>query len=99
MTEGMDPYNYENNWATFSEVVHRLYDASIFAENIAYILLLLCVVDLGLSFLYVVHRSKTGHTIIMSVTGGFAVVLTALALGRFGRTEAIYTSFYNDLPQ
>lgn len=53
------------------------------------------MIDLGLSFLYVANQSKTGHTIVMSVTGGVTIILAALEGARFGKSETIYTDYFN----
>jgi hypothetical protein len=82
-------------WTALEEVMFRSADVSAFCENISYIFLLLCMVDLGLSFLYVASQSKTGHTIVMFVTGGVAIILAALEAARLGKNETIYTDLFN----
>jgi hypothetical protein len=66
-------------------------------EYIGNIFLLLCLVDLGLSFLYVWNRDRTGHSIVRIVTAGLGVVLFALAIGHFGKLEGVRTEYYNSI--
>jgi hypothetical protein len=64
-------------------------------ENLGNIFLLYCTVDLGLSFLYISNNHQKGHNIIRGMTTGLGVVLFALAVGYFGKIEALLTNYYN----
>lgn len=48
--------------------------------------------DLGLSFLYVWNRSRSGHTIIVGATAFLALALTGIAFASFGEFEHFYTT-------
>jgi hypothetical protein len=70
---------------------------SFLFENVGNIILLYCIVDLGLSFLYISDRRLKGQNIIRAMTAGLGVVLFALTLGYVGKIEALRTDFYNAL--
>jgi hypothetical protein len=61
---------------TFWTVDHiqiRIYDVSSLFEDIGNIFLLYCIVDLGLSFIYVSNRHPKGHHTIRGLTAGLCV--------------------------
>jgi hypothetical protein len=64
-------------------------------ENLGNIFLFLCVVDLGLSFLYVWNRHRNSHNRIRGMAGCLCVILFTLAITHFTKIEAFRTEFYN----
>lgn len=70
---------------------------SFLFENLGNTFLLYCLVDLGLSFLYVSDLRPKGSNIIRAMTAGLGVLLFALTLGYLGKIEALRTDFYNAL--
>ncbi|PMD29427.1 hypothetical protein L207DRAFT_445482 [Hyaloscypha variabilis F] len=85
----------DGNWLPLDQVETRLFDVSNLIENVGHIFILFCLVDLGLSFLYVLNRNPKGHSIIRAVIAGLGVVLFALTVAYFGKTEALRTDYYN----
>jgi len=86
----------DGNWLPLDQVETRLFDVSNLIENVGHIFILFCLVDLGLSFLYVLNRNPKGHNIIIrAVIAGLGVVLFALTVAYFGKTEALRTDYYN----
>jgi hypothetical protein len=51
------------------------------------IFLLLCIVDLGLSFLYIWNRDRKGHSIVLGVTALLGFALFAIAVAQFAEFE------------
>jgi hypothetical protein len=96
--ESIDQFDDPWTFLSWDQVLTRLFDFRTLFEDIAYIFVLLCLVDLGLSFLYFGNsRSKpAAHRIIFLTTAGIAGVLAVLAIARFGKSEALLTSYYND---
>ena len=91
-------YNYyddDGNYLTLEQIQDRIADVGNLIESFGQVFLLFCLVELGLSFLYVLNRSQTGHNIIRGVVAGLGVVLLALALAYFGKQETLYTDYYN----
>lgn len=95
--ESIGSYDSQDSFLTYDQIANRLSDISILFKDIAYVFLLLCMVDLGLSFLYASTRSKKGHNMAIILTGAIALVLSALAIGRLGKMESVWTSYYNDV--
>ncbi|KAE9367216.1 hypothetical protein N431DRAFT_385443 [Stipitochalara longipes BDJ] len=85
----------DSNYFTLDKIETRLFDVSSLFENFGHIFILLCLVDLGLSFLHVLNHSPKGHNIIRGVVAGFGVALFALAVAYFGKIEALRTDYYN----
>jgi hypothetical protein len=90
-----DIYTCDNTYWVLDEIQSRLFDVSWFIESIGNIVLAICIVDLGLSFLYVWNRHRKGHNIILGVTAGLCVLLFALSIGEFAKKEAWRTNYYN----
>jgi hypothetical protein len=90
-----DIYTCDSTYWILDEVRLRLFDVNWFFESIGNIVLAICIVDLGLSFLYVWNRHRKGHNIILGVTAGLGVVLFALSIGGFAKKEAWRTTYYN----
>ena len=90
-----DIYTCDNTYWILDEIQSRLFDVSWLIESIGNIFLVICIVDLGLSFLYVWNRHRKGHNIILGVTAGLSVLLFALIIGQFAKIEAWRTSYYN----
>jgi carbon starvation protein CstA len=76
------------------EAADRTADISILIESFGVALILLCTIDLGLSFLYVWNRKRSGHNIIVVITAALAFALAALALAVFGENERYWTTIY-----
>jgi hypothetical protein len=85
----------DGNYLTLDQIQTRLFDVSSLVENIGHIFILFCLVDLGLSFLYVLNRSPKGHNIIRGMVAGLGVVLFALTVAYFGKMETLRTEYYN----
>jgi hypothetical protein len=86
---------YDNTFWTIDQIQTRLYDVSSLFEDFGNIFLLYCLVDLGLSFLQVSKGASKGHNIVRGMTVGLAVVLFAMTVGHFGKTESWRTDYYN----
>jgi hypothetical protein len=81
--------------STLGDVYYRLSYLCVLFENLGNIFLCLCVVDLGLSFLYVWNRYLNSHNRISAMTGCLGVILFALTITYFAKIEAFRTEFYN----
>jgi hypothetical protein len=90
-----DNYTCDSTYWILDEIQARMFDVSWFIESIGNIVLVICIVDLGLSFLYVWNRHRKGHNIILGVTAGLGVLLFAMSIGEFAKKEAWRTSYYN----
>jgi len=90
-----DIYTCDNTFWILDEISSRMFDVSWLIESIGNIFLVICIVDLGLSFLYVWNRHRKAHNIILSVTASLGVLLFALIIGDFAKKEAWRTSYYN----
>lgn len=88
-------YAGDSSYLTLDQIQTRLIDVSGLIENIGHIFILFCLVELGLSFLYVLSRSSKGHNIVRGLVAGLGVVLFALTLAFFGKLEALRTDYYN----
>jgi hypothetical protein len=96
---GIDEYEDPNTLLTWDQVGARLSDISLTFKDIGYAFLLLCLIDLGLSFLYASTRSKKGHNIAIIVTGVMALIICGLTIGRMGKEQSLYSTYYNDAYQ
>jgi hypothetical protein len=85
----------DGNYLTLDQIQARLFDVGSLFENFGHIFILFCLVDLGLSFLYVLNRSPRGHNIIRGMVAGLGVILFALTVSYFGKIEALRTDYYN----
>ena len=83
------------NYLTLDQIQTRLFDVGNLFENIGHIFIVFCLVDLGLSFLYVLNSSQKGHNIVRAVVAGLGFVLFAIDLAFFGKIEALRTKYYN----
>jgi hypothetical protein len=90
----LDP-TFGNVASTLDDIYYRLSDLCMLFENIGNTFLFLCIVDLGLSFLYVWNRHLNSHNRIRSMTGCLGAILFALAITHFAKIEAFRTEFYN----
>jgi hypothetical protein len=81
--------------STLGDVYYRLSYLCVLFENLGDIFLFLCVVDLGLSFLYVWNRHLNSHNRIRGMTGCLGIILFALTITYFAKIEAFRTEFYN----
>jgi hypothetical protein len=89
-----DP-TFGNVSSTLDDIYYRLCDLCELFGNLGNIFIFLCVVDLGLSFLYVWNRHPKRHNSIRGMTGCIGVVLFALNIIRFAKIEAFRTEVYN----
>jgi hypothetical protein len=88
-----DP-TFGNVSSTLDDIYYRLSDLCVLFENLGNIFLFLCVVDLGLSFLYVWNRHLNRHNRIRGMTGCLSVILFALTIAHFAKIAAFRTDFY-----
>jgi hypothetical protein len=86
---------YDSTYWILDQIQTRLFDVSFLFENLGNIFLLFCIVDLGLSFLYVWNCRPKGYNVIRGITAGLGVLLFALTVGYFAKIEALRTDFYN----
>ncbi len=93
--DSFDGYALDSTYWILDQIQNRLFDVSYLFENIGNIFLLFCIVDLGLSFLYVWNRRLKGHNVIRGATAGLGVLLFALTVGYFAKIEALRTDYYN----
>jgi hypothetical protein len=83
------------------EAAYRMADVSNLFASLGLIFLLLCIVDLGLSFLYIWNRDRKGHSIVLGVTALLGFALFAIAVAQFAEFELYWarrfstTSFYD----
>jgi phosphoglycerol transferase MdoB-like AlkP superfamily enzyme len=94
MPVNRDPI-FGNVSSTLDDITYRLSDLCVLFENLGNIFLFLCVVDLGLSFLYVWNRHLNSHNRIRGMTSCLGVILFVLTIAHFAEIEAFRTDFYN----
>jgi hypothetical protein len=90
-----DIYTCSESYWIIDQIASRLFDLQWLFECTGNIILVICIVDLGLSFLYAWNGHRKGHNIILGVTAGLGVVLFAMSIGNFAKKEAWRTSYYN----
>jgi hypothetical protein len=90
-----DIYTCDNTYWILDEIDARLFDVQWLIESTGNIILAICIVDLGLSFLYVWNRHRKGHNIILGLTAGLGVLLFVMSIGHFAKSEAWLTNYYN----
>jgi hypothetical protein len=85
-----------NTILTLNNVSNRLFTVSLLFQYITNALTVICLVELGLGFLYVLGNGRSrAHTMMRSgifVVGALLVILTAAQIGLY---NASYTMLYN----
>jgi hypothetical protein len=90
----LDPSAYLTFWA-LDQASARTADFGILFESIASLALLICLVELGISFLFCSTGAHASHTILCWAAVGLSVVLTALAIACFGEITSFHSYYYN----
>jgi hypothetical protein len=80
------------NHTDYQAIRIHLSVVGLFLESTAQTLLLFCLVDLGLSFLYIWQRTRTHHNMVLGAAAAVSFVLFILALAYFGKSEAAWTA-------
>lgn len=72
----------------------RIGDIGSLIGGFAQVALLLCIVDLGLSFLYLLSDKRTHHLIVLGVVAVFGLVLVVLEIAAVAKNEILITAEY-----
>jgi hypothetical protein len=93
--EGIDTLGDSITYWTLYQAMARVADSGAFIESLASVVLLICLVELGIGFLFCSSGAHASHNILRWTAAGLSVVLVALAIARFGEMESFYTDYYN----
>jgi hypothetical protein len=91
----IDTLGDSNTYETLFLAGLRAGDFGAFIESLASLALLICLVELGISFLFCSSGPHASHNILRWTAAGLSVVLVALAIARVGELESYYTDYYN----
>ena len=89
-----DPTSYPNYFA-LDEAVTRISDIGVLCECLASLAMLICLVELGISFLFCSSGAHVSHNMLRWAAIGLSVVLVALAIACFGEMTSFRTDYYN----
>jgi hypothetical protein len=90
-------YLTESTFWMLDQTRTRTYDAGIFFERLASLALLICLVELGISFLFCSSGAYPSHNIMRWTAVGLSAILVALAIASITEIETFLTEYYNEI--
>lgn len=81
---------------SLEETANHVHNVGSLFHNVGLLLLSLCIVDLGLSFLYIWSGNRTHHKLVLGMAVFFTIAPFAVNLAAFGTRAAYYTDVFNN---